>query len=245
MVDDTEYRFRIGAFSPATIPMGRLAEYMGALADMIGHKERTHFVTLDEGSTDIVHRVESVDAPKVEQRLLAISYGNADKAAMKAFDRLNDLLANDNAIGALAGPVNILFAGRDKTKPVVYPPIRQSGSIIGQVVNIGGKDSTAHVILENEGVIYSNCELTRSMARDLAQHLYGPTIRLNGSGKWQRLEDGQWKLHAFKVDSFDVLDDAPLDEVLRRIATIEGNGLMSNDVYAAMIELRDGQERQH
>ncbi|CAB4242229.1 hypothetical protein UFOVP83_40 [uncultured Caudovirales phage] len=35
----TEYEFRIGAFSPKTMPMSRLAEYLAVLAELIGEKD--------------------------------------------------------------------------------------------------------------------------------------------------------------------------------------------------------------
>ena len=57
-----EYVLRIDAFTPDTMPMARLAEYLGALARLLGHAEHTHFVRLEEGSAKLVHRVDAVDA---------------------------------------------------------------------------------------------------------------------------------------------------------------------------------------
>jgi hypothetical protein len=42
-----EYVFRIDAFTPDTLPMARLAEYLSALAKLLGHQEHTHFVRVD------------------------------------------------------------------------------------------------------------------------------------------------------------------------------------------------------
>jgi hypothetical protein len=46
-----EYRFHIDAFTPASMPMVHLAEYMAALAAFLGQVERVHFVRLEGGST--------------------------------------------------------------------------------------------------------------------------------------------------------------------------------------------------
>ena len=95
-----EYVFRIDAFTPDTLPMARLAEYLAALAKMLGHPEHTHFIRVDEGSAKLVHKVDPVDAPKVESRLNNVRIGSAPKDAMAAKQTLEELLANDNAIGA-------------------------------------------------------------------------------------------------------------------------------------------------
>ncbi len=58
MKDTDEYRFVIDAYSPETLPMSRLAEYMTDLARLFGTAERVHFVRLEAGSTVLVQRVE-------------------------------------------------------------------------------------------------------------------------------------------------------------------------------------------
>ncbi len=40
MTDGCEYRFVIEAYSPDTLPMSRLAEYMAALAQLLGRTDR-------------------------------------------------------------------------------------------------------------------------------------------------------------------------------------------------------------
>jgi hypothetical protein len=53
-----EYRLRIDAFTPETLPMSRLAEYMADLATLLGEQERVHFARLENGSTALVHTIE-------------------------------------------------------------------------------------------------------------------------------------------------------------------------------------------
>src|SRR6218665_2971572 len=128
-VDPVEYVFRIDAFTPDTLPMGRLAEYLAALAKMLGHPEHTHFVRVDEGSAKLVHKVDAVDAPKVESRLNNVRIGSAPKDAMAGKLALEELLANDNAVGTLSeaqsGRVILPFIGRNRPKPLTFPPFRE------------------------------------------------------------------------------------------------------------------------
>ena len=64
-----EYRFIIGAYSPDTLPMSRLAEYMADLARLLGEVERVHFACLERGSTTLVQVVEPEAVPEVQQRI--------------------------------------------------------------------------------------------------------------------------------------------------------------------------------
>ena len=83
-MNPVEYVFSIDAFTPDTLPMARFAEYLVALAKMLGHAHHTHFVKLDKGSVMLVHKVDAVDAPKVEARLNNIRLGSAPKDAASA-----------------------------------------------------------------------------------------------------------------------------------------------------------------
>lgn len=247
-MQDTEYTFRIDAFTPETIPMARLAEYMAALAELIGHKASTHFVRMEAGSARLVHKVEATEAPKVERRLREVVDGNPPKDAGRAFKLLDQLLADDNAVGELIaeqGALIIPFPGRTRPKRLTFPPFRQDGSIEGQVVSVGGRDATAHAILQDRTVTFTGCSLSRDMARDLGKYLYGPKIRFHGSGRWERQTEGAWKLLDFRVDRFEVLDESPLSEVLSELRAMP-NGISDNpDAYEDMMRLALGDREIH
>lgn len=240
-MEPDEYIFWIDAFTPDTLPMGRLAEYMATLAKLMGHPQSTHFVRLEEGSAKVVHKVDVTDAPKVADRVREAVAGLGSREATKAFRNLDDLLANDNAIGELRGPggaVVIAFAGRTRAKPLVFPIVSQIGSLEGQIVQVGGRDSTAHAVVQNGGITYTGIVLSRAVARELAPLLYGPKIRLIGNGKWERLSDGTWRLDEFKVDRFESLDERPIAELIEEIRNLKNNGLMSPAAYTELLELR-------
>lgn len=246
---NNEYTFRIDVFTPDTIPMARLAEYMAALANLFGYRDSTHFVRLDSGSACVIARVEDQDVPKVRRRLHVVEGPDAAPDVVKAFKLLDDLLADDNAVGEVISPegaVIIPFPGRTRPKPLAFPAFRQDGSIDGEIVSIGGKDRTAHVILRDGAMIYSNIELSHDLAREMAKHLYGPKVRLVGRGRWERHPDGAWKLLSFTVDRYDILDDAPLSQVLADIRGVADNGLMGDEaIYDELMSLRLGEDGVH
>ena len=244
-----EYIFRIDAFTPATLPMERLAQYLAALAKMIGHTDHTHFVRLEEGSARLVHKVDAVDAPKVEQRLYQIRTGTAPKDAASGKQDLENLLANDNALGVLteaaSGRVVVPFVGRNRPRPITFPPFREDTTIQGQVVNIGGRDSTAHATLQDGDAFHVNLSMRRDLARELAPLLYGPIVRLHGNGRFERQADGVWRMLDFRVDRFEKLDERPIKDALSTLRAIPGNRLMEDDAYGRMLGNRgDGTDEE-
>lgn len=236
---DAEYTFKIDIFTPDTLPMARLADYLAALAVLVGHQDSTHFVAIEEGSAKLVHKVDAPDAPKVERRLSEVSQGLGARDAVRAFKQLDDLLSEDNAVGQLlrGDALVIPFPGRTRPKPLTFPAFRQAGSIDGEVVRVGGQDASAHVILKDGGTVFSGCTLSRDLARDLAKYLYNGKVRLFGEGRWERHPEGSWKLLDFRVDSFEPLDDAPLADVVRDLRRL-GDSQTSGSHFDDLMRLR-------
>src|SRR5450755_4721417 len=88
----TEFRFSIDAYTPETMPMARLAEYMKQLAEILGEPGAVHFERLETGSTVLVHKVEREAVPKVRERTAAVQRGDAPRDALRAFHAVNRLL---------------------------------------------------------------------------------------------------------------------------------------------------------
>ena len=237
-MEPVEYVFHIDVFTPDTLPMNRLAQYLAELAKMFGHTEHTHFLKVTSGSAKLHTTVEPVDAPKVSSRLEAVRLGDGPKDAMAGKRGLEELLANDNAAGKLieveTGRVVVPFIGRDRVKPLLFPPFREDTYIDGQLVSIGGRDKTAHAILQDGELTHSGVTMSRELARELAPLLYGPILRLFGNGRFERQTDGIWKMSDFRTDRYVELDQRSVLETLAKVRTIPRNGLMSPDAYKLM-----------
>jgi hypothetical protein len=238
--DGTEYQFKIDAYSPATIPMARLAQYMAELAVLFGERDSVHFRGLTKGSTILNARIDREAVPKVRDRVIGVRAGDGSGDSMRAFHALNKLLRADNAVGVLrdAAPrsgVVIRFPGRELTEEKFT--VKQQGSIDGIVTGIRGKDSSIHITLQSESQQISGCETTREIAKRLGQKLFEP-VRLFGRGRWSRDADGTWTLENFRIESFEALQDVPLTDalaVLRDIPTEWGD-----DAYQELTEMRKG-----
>jgi hypothetical protein len=214
-----EYRFRIDAYTPDTIPMGRLAEYMAELSKMLGERDAVHFRRLEGGSTILVHRIEREAVPKVRARITKVRTGDGPSEALRAYNVINKMLRDDDAVGLLRekrrGAVVIRFSGREEAQEE-FASVKQYGSIDGIVTWVGGSDETAHITLETEGQQVSRIYTTRPVAKALGAKLFEP-VRIHGRGRWSRDSEGTWSLLDFKAESFEPLVDAPLSDVLTRM----------------------------
>jgi hypothetical protein len=219
----TEFYFWIDAFTPATIPMARLAEYMTELATMLGEPASVHFVKLKRGSTGIVHKVQSEAVPTVRDRARAVRRGDAPRDALRAYENINKMLRDNNGTGALkeedTDAVIIPFPGI-KSAEEKYAAIRERGTIDGEIIRVGGPHKWVPILLQTEGETFSGCWADRVIAKQLAQRIF-EQVRLHGTGKWDRSAEGKWTLREFVVERFDPLSDEPLSEALGRIRTIK------------------------
>jgi hypothetical protein len=239
-----DLRFKIDAFQPDTIPMARLAEYMAELATLLGHEKAVHFVRLDPGSVALVHRVDSETRPQIDARLQALRQGVAPADVLKAYRRIDDMLSVDNATGELGDEQNVVvpFLGRTRPKPVEFKAFSEQGSLDGVPVRVGGVEEIVPIHLQESGTNprIHICQARRDLARDIAHHLFETSIRVHGTGRWRRETGGEWHLISFTVNDFEVLDDAPLDQVVARLRGIPGND-WHEDAHplAALRKLRD------
>lgn len=225
---DTRERlnFRIDSFTPDTLPMARLAEYLVHLSALYGQDDSVHFEKLRKGSAIVQVTIEEPAFPKVLQRLQSVRTGDPDPEAQKAFRAIDKLLRADNAVGAImrSGKAKILeFPGRKL--PVVDPiTIYQPTTLDGVVIRIGGRDDTIPVaVRDREGTVFK-CEIRGvAQAKELSRHFLAETLRLSGNGKWSRTNAGRWELESLAIQSFDVLDDAGLDEVVEALRGVKNN----------------------
>lgn len=224
-----EYRFKIdGSYTPATLPMGRLAEYVAALARFLGEGTQVHFRGVEAGSAVLVAHVDPPARLKVRDRFDRVRTGLGPKDADKAYADLDKLLRDDNATGLLlTDPLDnvIPFPGRTRPVPMVFGPFWQNGSLTGEVIRVGGKDETMPVNLREAGgeVLTGLYTKSKEIARQLARFLYGPIIRVHGTGKWLRNAEGVWQLEEFKITSIEELDDATLADVVERLRSAKGS----------------------
>jgi hypothetical protein len=240
MDEPINLRFKIGAYTPATIPMERLAQYMSDLAAMLGEPSAVHFVELQEGSTSILHRVDPAAADEVRERIEDIREGQAEVVHIEAYKRLNKRLREDETTGSLTddstGKV-LQFPGRLEPGKELIAPVKQMGTIDGVLIKLGGRDATVPVRVQDGHEIH-RCNTTREIARQLGPHIFGPELRFIGVGTWLRSDEGRWTLKVFDIQNFEVLDQTPLRHLVNELRDIGGNWGSDEHVWDSVREIR-------
>jgi hypothetical protein len=222
---DETWRLAIGAYTPETMPMARLAEYAAALAAVMGESHSVHLKTIEEGSTVLVPVIEREAVPKVEARLALVrNDDNPPRDARDGYEKLNRLLREDNASAVLRrghrGTKILEFPGINRAEEP-YPTVRQHGTISGLLVRVGGTKEAVPLIVQADGKQIAGCQTTRDVAKRLATHLF-EWVRLRGMGTWARNAAGDWEVKHFHVEGFDPLRRASLSSALNELRDIVG-----------------------
>jgi hypothetical protein len=218
-----EYKFRIEGYTPDTLPMARLAEYLRELAEILGETPRVHFVRLEQGSVSVVNKVESEAVPKVRERITAVKERKGTVTQMRAYQHINNMLREDETKGALDEDKIadvLIFPGAEEAK-LQFTSIQQQGEMDGEVVRIGGRKDWVPIILDIDGKEVSGCHAKRGIAKELAKYLFEP-VRLYGIGRWDRSPDGEWSLGYFAVNAFEPLEQRTLSETVVALRGLKG-----------------------
>lgn len=140
MVAPIEYRFKINAYTPQTMPLDRLAKYLNLLASIMGQPQSVHLIGVEGGSTVPVLAVDWEDDTKVRQRVHDAGHGKGPQEAVAAKNALEDYLAQDNAEGAtLTRSGENILQFRPHVKPreaMEFGPFDQPGSLDGVVARV-------------------------------------------------------------------------------------------------------------
>ena len=217
-----EYRFKIKAYTPETMPMARLAEYLRELATVLGEPKDVHLIGVESGSTVPVLRIDYESIPKVQRRAAEVRGGDAPRDPLVAYRRLNQMLREDNARAVFQhghrGARVLEFPGRDDAEEELAN-VKQLGTMDGTVIRVGGTGDEIPVLLESEGQQISGCHTKRAVAKALATLLFEP-VRVEGMGSWFRNAGGEWKLKSFRIDTFEPLENAHLSAAVTKLREI-------------------------
>src|ERR1043166_3918306 len=220
------YQFKIDGFTPDTLPMARLAAYMVQLAALFATPERVHFDKLKRGSAIVQTKVEPQAVPKVEMRLRIAGTIDAPEDVEKTCRVLNKMLRDDNATAVLRkqkGAAIIKFPGKKATVAELIRLV-EVGSLEGTLIRLGGTDETLPIWLQDvDGAIRYCHTRDKQVARQISAYYLGPPVRVHGSGRWLRNENGDWGLEEFTISSFEPLGEHTLAATIKTISLIPGN----------------------
>ena len=212
MADFEELSFVIPGHTPETMPLNRLLEYLQQMTAVLGDPDKLHLIEVREGSCEPVLHTDVATALTVRDRAARVARGDGTKRQIDGLNNIRRMLRRDGVRRrpALLRSQQVIYlqieAAPDETE---LTGIRQSGAVDGALIKIGGAGENALIQLQDiDGKIISGFTAKRSVAKDLAQHLWDP-VRLFGVGQWGRNDEGSWVLEKMQVQSFEVLEDDP------------------------------------
>ncbi|MBC7314455.1 MAG: hypothetical protein H5U11_18340 [Rhizobium sp.] len=238
MSDFLEYSFRIIGPTPTTMPMSRLAVYMGELARLMGSQEAIHFERVESGSVAIVVSARQSEISLISPRLRAVSGGDTSADGAAAWRKINEYLAEDGWGGEMTLPRSgqvIVFPGKAKAATAIRS-INQATTVQGRLVRIQGGGEVVRVGLDIDGDLTAGISIDAHNAHKLAQYFH-QNVRLSGDGRWKRNSDGKWSLESLSASSFEVLEDDDLKQALQRLGQVIPAGT-GKDILKAVDELR-------
>jgi hypothetical protein len=237
-----EYRFEIDAFTPSTIPMARLAEYLSDLATMLGSPSNVHLLKVDKGSTVPVVLVDFEAEPKVRDRIKAVKNHEAPEEAQTAARNIDRRLLQDNARADLADPVGakvLHFPGRENAVRQEFGPINQPGSFQGIPIKVGGENDPVPLHLE-DGREKHIVLVRRTLAKEVAKYLFTSVLRMDGVGRWVRHRDGEWEMLHFNANSYVVIEDGTLTQDIAALRKLPGEWKKLDDPLGELERIRHG-----
>ncbi len=230
-MDQLRFRFKIDDLSLDTTPMKRVTEYLNDLAVLLGEQKHVHLAEVTKGSIDAVIVTSVEAAPRIEQRIKDATQTSGvqptgPQDALRAVKALADKLREDKT-----GAVFMFEAGAEivrfeppaqETTKQVFGPFNQEGTLDGVVVRLGGINDPVPVHLESDEGSHL-CYASRSVAREIAKHIFDIPLRVFGQGRWFRTAEGKWILEAFTIRDFQPLIDEPISSVLAKLRAVPGN----------------------
>jgi hypothetical protein len=240
----TEYRFKIDAYKPDTIPLIHLTAYLHDLAVLLGNHESVHLTRIASGSTEPRVLVAREADVKIRERIQLVKANDAPPDAMRANRLINERLREDNAIGSFVSPDRrklIVFPGRGLNKLLEYGPFNQPGVLEGTPIKIGGERDWVPVHLEDRLGEVRWCLARRSLAKEIARFLFTSIVRVEGTGRWTRRRDGEWDMVSFRAKTFQRMDSAlSLRDSIDELRSIPAKWKELDDPLGELRRIREG-----
>lgn len=245
MAEKREYRLKIDGFSPETMPMKRLAEYLSDVAVLFGEESHVHLIGVESSSTCPIVLVDWEAEAKILDRVQRARNREGPEEAVRAIDDINARLRNDNTSANLLNPARgklVEFPGvkLEVAKPIQWPTINQAAELYGVPILVGGKSDPVPVHLL-DGATEHNLLAERVRAKQIAAYLFTATLRVMGRGRWRKLQTGVWDLERFVIEDFELIKITTLNQAVTELRGIKAQWKELDDPLALLGEFRTGE----
>lgn len=242
MADFERFEFTLPGYTPETMPLDRLIEYLNQLMVILGNPSDLHLVDIEPGSTKPVLVMPHHAAVKARQRARETWEGGGSERRRGAYQRIRRMVADDGGKPAVltTREATILeFPSVDLGADQEINTLRQASSVSGELLRVGGDGEFDQILLKDfSGEIVSGCFATKDVAKALAKCLHEP-VRLSGIASWHRDRHGRWRINRMKVQAHDLLDKDSLGDALKAVHDVVGE--WPDGVAETLREMRNGE----
>ena len=220
MQDFAEIEFVIPVFTPDTMPLDRLLQYLQQIGDVVGVANEMHLVRMEASSTKPVFRMPATVAFRAREQAASVQRGDGTAKQRTAYMKIRQMVCHDGGTQASlrdSGGVILDFPSLPTPSPIVG--IRQATTFDGELLRVGGQDETNIPVLMRGfgGDIQAGLTAPRGIAKAMAPLIFEP-VRVTGIGSWSRSSAGVWTLDKMLIQAFERLDDdLPLTDVFDRL----------------------------
>lgn len=225
------FMFRMLKRNPDRVPMDRLGEYLRVFADLLGTENCPVFKGVKKASTGLRAYVPDDRIDSVQARLKLV-HSPDDSRPARIAAQLEAMLGDDGIKEAQLvdahGHVLRYFHGAVAANEELLR-VWQEGSVDGTVTGLVGADDTMHLHMRAlDGHDVKVVVRDEALARDVLTHFRNGLVRMVVKGHWVRGSVGWYpETNKCVLKSFEVLDQAPLSEVLREFAAVPDSGWQS------------------
>jgi len=237
------FSLRIKGFTPENLPLSRMAEYVSALAELIGDDVQASFERVTKGSAQLKINIRDDDAEIAVNKIRLASSADEGSSARRGYEKIQSLLASDKTSAEFRphkGAVILNFPGAPKNV-LRLATLKETGEINGRIIKVGGRDETIPISIRIPDGSVVSCTANVEMARKLKRYLLEPIdVILFGEGKWQRTESGAWEIIDFRILDVSEIDFANFDAELEKVRSAGSGWDDVDDVDAELERLRYG-----
>jgi len=230
-----------------TISLDEVGALLADFAQLLGKDAWPRYHSITRGSISMTARVAAQSEMDVKTRAFLLRTGDAPDDAVRARERISRRLGSHRArratvVDSSKAKVVEIPIERIDSDIVDLPSLSRAGSLQGKVIRLGGRKETVPIDIEDvDGHVYA-CKASRAIAKRLAAYMFEYTVRVHGTGRWQRADDGIWHVEEFQISDFDPLDDQNLKDAVAELREIDSAWKQQDDALEQLENLRKGNE---
>lgn len=236
-------------FTPLTIPMVRLTEYLADLVKVLGHEDHVHLVSVEEGSAMPNIWMEPHVYDSVVARVRSAQTGSGPRDANDGYRSINKRLKEDSGSAEIIDEqteTNVIeFPGARVGANPMIRGIREQASIAGELRRIGGLDETIHLQLRRADGQIIYVEANEKFGKQLQEEKRLFTfIRIHGIATWMRDANGKWHMEKFRAQSFDEepLVNEPFGATIDALKALPNTWADATDPFEELRKIRHGDD---